>query len=116
MATLPALPDIAPPAPRSDVGADRPMLEKPEKISKNAQKVPVSKPPLLNDVKNDMSAMQFLRDAREALVGIPADFLAKRATVYDIITKQNRLRGIGVILIAIALVLAISNILGPGQC
>jgi len=107
MATLPALPNIAPPTPRAEVGADRPMLEKTEKIKTVTEKKTTQPVPR----QNDMTAMQFLQDAREALVGIPADFLARRGTLYAIITKQNRLRGLGVVLIAIALVLSISSIL-----
>jgi hypothetical protein len=107
MATLPALPSIAPPTPPVVVGADRPMLEKTEKIKTEGKKAPTVTQPR----RDDMTAMQFLQDAREALVGIPADFLARRGTLYQIITKQNRLRGLGVLLIAIALVLSLSNIL-----
>lgn len=68
------------------------------------------------NTKQQVSVMGSLEDAREALVGIPADFLAQRGTVYEIITRQNRLRGLGVILILIALAITVSGILHPCAC
>lgn len=111
MATVPS-PLPTPPSARSTVGPDRPML-----LGQTSKAGTKTKP--VDDTatrkKEDISIIQFFQDAREALVGIPADMLAKQGTMYDIVTTKNRLRGIGVVLIVIALVLAITDIIAP-QC
>lgn len=55
--------------------------------------------------------MDSLTDAKEALVGIPSDFTSNNGTVYEILTRNNRLRGLGTILVLIAIFAAISEIL-----
>lgn len=55
--------------------------------------------------------MDSLADAREALVGIPTDFAANNGTVYEILTRNNRLRGLGTLLVLIAIFAAVSEIL-----
>lgn len=119
-ATLPPLPGINFPAPRVSVGTDRQMPVTDDK-SKSNTNLPVSETQNMKKIaeintKQQVSVMGSLEDAREALVGIPADFLAQRGTVYEIITRQNRLRGLGVILILIALAITVSGILHPCAC
>ena len=48
-----------------------------------------------------------LGEAREALIGIPSDLLAGRGSLYQIITRNNRLRGIGIVLVIVALTAAV---------
>ncbi len=43
------------------------------------------------------------RDAGEALVGIPADMFGERPAPLTVLTRNNRLRGLGVILATLGL-------------
>lgn len=121
MATLPPLPTISPPAPPIIVGADRPIaMALGAEIKDNTKDYKDPKDP--KNMKNKSgqedsinerkwSYLDMVESAREALVGIPTDFLAQRGTVYEMVTKNNRLRGLGFILVSIALVLALTGIL-----
>jgi hypothetical protein len=51
---------------------------------------------------------KFLDDAREALVGIPADIARQNGTMYEILTRNDRLRGLGTFLVIAGVVLALS--------
>jgi hypothetical protein len=63
-------------------------------------------------IKMDISSSSFLDSAREALMGIPADLLAGRGSLYEVFTRNNRLRGLGVILILVSLIVSMSRLLG----
>lgn len=75
------------------------------------EKKPNEKPESKFQVSNNIGLIGYFESAREALIGIPADLLAGRGTVYDVFTKNNRLRGLGLVFVCIALLLAFSQLL-----
>lgn len=59
---------------------------------------------------------ELFQDVQEAVVGIPADLMgqSERKTLPDILSYGNRLRGLGILLVGLAIILALINSLGPG--
>jgi hypothetical protein len=121
---LPPLPEIKLPAPRESVGSDRPFMEATknteEKTEKKTEKKNDEQSPV-NPVSSSEKEVQkyqsstfvsFIEDAREALVGIPADAVSGRGSLYEILTKNNRLRGLGVLLIVLALFVGVFGVVG----
>lgn len=53
----------------------------------------------------------YMEDARNALLEIPSELMRGKESLYDIIVKKNRLRGLGVLLVIIALFVAVSGVL-----
>ena len=53
----------------------------------------------------------YIDSTRDALVGIPDDLMAGRGSLYEVFTKNHRLRGLGVLLVVIALFVAVSGLL-----
>ena len=49
-----------------------------------------------------------LQDAREALVGIPADLFGGERDLLRVLTRNDRLRGIGVLALALSVLYAVS--------
>lgn len=102
--TLPPLPKIEPPMPPPPVGPDRPALVPAlARVQAPVPSVTPVPPARFNPIDS-------LGDAREAVVGIPADLIAGRGTMYKIVTRNNRLRGIGIVLVLIALIAAVSGL------
>ena len=112
--TLPPLPRIEPPMPPPPVGPDRPALA--PVLDRLPPLPPVDAPapalvPSVTPVPPErFNPVDSLGDAREAVVGIPADLIAGRGTMYEIVTRNNRLRGIGIVLVLIALFAAVSGL------
>ena len=108
---LPPLPTIDPPAPRAPVGPDRPSLAAKDSMPQTAvQPAEVeTNRNVEEDVVTEVPVVSLggFDNAREALVGVPADLLAGRGTLYDIVTRNNRLRGLGIILVFIAIFAAV---------
>lgn len=102
--TLPPLPEVVLPAPLAPVGPDRPSLESQQRMQPKKSK---EKPGVQYVSNQSIDPAVSLSEAREALVGIPADLLTGRGTPYEIFTQNNRLRGIGVLLIVAALFVAV---------
>ena len=71
---------------------------------------PAPKPSVTSVDPARFNPIDSLGDAREAVVGIPADLLAGRGTMYEIFTRNNRLRGIGIVLVLIALFAAMAGL------
>ena len=119
---LPPLPEIKLPAPRESVGSDRPFMEatknteeKTEKIIEQSPVNPVSgseKVTVVGSTYQPSTFVSFIEDAREALVGIPADAVSGRGSLYEVLTKNNRLRGLGVLLIVLALFVGVFGVVG----
>jgi len=110
--TLTPLPELVLPAPRAPVveftGTEEKSKEdgkKTEKTEKTENKQAAS---TYHEGKG--SSMSLLETAREALVGIPADLLAGRGSLQEIFTKGNRLRGLGIILVLVAVFAAVSRL------
>ena len=114
MSTLPPLPKIELPMPLAAVGPDRPgsvagpdrpgsVADRPGSVAHSAERV-LTKPETEELVSERRPVMD---DAREALVGIPGDLLAGRGSLFDVATRNNRLRGLGIILVLIALCAAV---------
>lgn len=97
--TLTPLPEIDPPLPRAPVGPDRPL----DKIEKKEEKK--------ESIAEAAQVVSIFESSRDALVGIPSDLLAGRGSLMEIFTKNNRLRGLGVILVLIAVFVAVSGLL-----
>jgi hypothetical protein len=53
----------------------------------------------------------YIEDAQGALLGIPSDLMRGKESIYTVIVKKNRLRGLGVLLVIIALLMAVSGVL-----
>lgn len=102
MATLalPPLPSIVPPLPLPTIGTDRPA---PPSLSVT------SVPDVPLPERTHVSSL--VTEAHEALMGIPADITSGRGTMYEIVTRGNRLRGIGFILVIIALIAAVFGLM-----
>ena len=58
-------------------------------------------------VGQSVGYISYVDDAKEAVLGIPADITTGREPLYDVVTKKNRLRGIGFLLVFIAVILAV---------
>lgn len=99
--TLTPLPEIVLPAPRA------PVVEFTQPEEKSKKEVKGEKNQLQRVQRMDMS---LLEQARDALVGIPADLLAGRGSLQEIFTKGNRLRGLGIILVLVAVFAAVSRL------
>jgi hypothetical protein len=98
--TLTPMPEIIMPAPRAPVVEFTRTEEESKKEGKKTE----------NKIENVQSSMSLLETARDALVGIPADLLAGRGSLQEIFTKSNRLRGLGIILVLIAVFVAVSRL------
>ncbi len=110
---LPPLPQIEPPMPPPPVGPDRPSVSPvPDRMPPlpPVTDAPAPKPSVTPVTPERFNPVDSLGDAREAVVGIPADLIAGRGTVYEIVTRNNRLRGIGIVLVIIALFAAVSGL------
>lgn len=59
----------------------------------------------------ETKSMSLLETARNSLVGIPSDLVSGRGTLQEIFTKENRLRGLGIILVLIAVFVAVSGLI-----
>lgn len=99
---LPPLPKIPPPMPLATI------VDREEKIPE-----PVSEPGKKEQnmhaatIENNM----YIQDAQDALLGIPSELMRGNESVYQVIRKGNRLRGLGVLLVIIALLVAVSGVL-----
>jgi hypothetical protein len=118
MSTLPPLPKIELPMPLASVGPDRPGgvagpdrpgvvagPDRPGGVAHSAEGV--LRKTETEELVSERRPMVAMDDAREALVGIPGDLLAGRGSLYDVATRNNRLRGLGIILVLIALCAAV---------
>ena len=102
---LPPLPKIPPPMPFA------PLVDRVKKMPE-----PVSEPEEESEKKymhaaNIPRKNIYIDDAREALVGIPSELMRDKETIYNVIVKKNRLRGLGVLLVLIALLMAVFGVL-----
>lgn len=61
----------------------------------------------VDKLKNYSTVNMYITDAKEALTGIPADLLSGTGTLIETFTKNNRLRGLGVILVLFAVLFAV---------
>lgn len=111
--TLTPLPELVLPAPRAPVVE----FTGPEEKSKEEDGKKTDKKTENTENKQAAStyhegkgSMSLLETAREALVGIPADLLAGRGSLQEIFTKGNRLRGLGIILVLVAVFAAVSRL------
>ena len=104
--TLTPLPELVLPAPRAPVvefaGTEEKSKTEDGKKTENKQAASTD-----HEGKGSMS---LLETAREALVGIPADLLAGRGSLQEIFTKGNRLRGLGIMLVLVAVFAAVSRL------
>jgi hypothetical protein len=108
MTSLPPLPGIVPPVPIPTIGTDRP--------GPAAIFVPPTPRDLPSVIDTPLPAdpvnmTTVANEASEALLGIPAELASGRGSVYDIVTRGNRLRGLGIILVCIALCAAILGLM-----
>lgn len=56
------------------------------------------------------TAAELAGNAREAIVGIPADLAAGRGSLYEVFTRNDRLRGLGVLFLVVGLLIAIAGL------
>lgn len=108
-ATLPALPSVPRPLPPREVGPDRPSSAAAPTPPAAA---PPSAPPAAATPTTAEPQESFLDNAREALLGIPSDLMSGTGgTLYEVFTRRHRLRGLGVILVLVALLAALGALL-----
>lgn len=107
MTSLPPLPSIVPPVPLPTIG-DRPGFTNPIAPAAPPEKPSVTNVPMPEERPNVTS---LATEAHEALLGIPADITSGRGTMYEIVTRGNRLRGLGFILVCFALFAALLGLL-----
>jgi hypothetical protein len=110
--TLTPLPELVLPAPRAPVveftGTEE--KSKKEEDGKKTEKTEKTENKQAASTYHGGRSMSLLETAREALVGIPADLLAGRGSLQEIFTKDNRLRGLGIILVLVAVFAAVSRL------
>lgn len=111
--TLTPLPELVLPAPRAPVveftGTEE-KSKKEEDGKKTDKKTEKTENKQAASTYHGGRSMSLLETAREALVGIPADLLAGRGSLQEIFTKDNRLRGLGIILVLVAVFAAVSRL------
>jgi len=100
---LPPLPKIPPPMPFAPV-VDRIVEKIPEPVSEPGGKEQ-------NMHAATIEKNTYIQDAQDALLGIPSELMRGNESVYHVIRKRNRLRGLGVLLVLIALLVAVSGVL-----
>ncbi len=86
------------------------------KALQDAENAKLNKDMVDADVWN-VPVTTLLKDAQEAIIGITSDLLgqSERKSLRDILTHENRLRGLGVALIAVALLgMLINWLIGGG--
>jgi hypothetical protein len=66
------------------------------------KEAPVSEPTGMHAAMQNTNI--YMDDARDALLGIPSELMRGNESVYNVIVKKNRLRGLGVLLVIIALI------------
>ena len=106
--TLTPLPELVLPAPRAPV-VEFTGTEEKSKKEEDGKKTEKTENKQAASTYHGGS-MSLLETAREALVGIPADLLAGRGSLQEIFTKGNRLRGLGIILVLVAVFAAVSRL------
>jgi hypothetical protein len=100
---LPPLPKIPPPAPFA------PLVDRVEKTPE-----PVSEPEeqsIAAAKSVDLRKNVYIGNAQDALLGIPSELMRGNESIYNVIVKKNRLRGLGVLLVLIALLMAVFGVL-----
>ena len=110
MTSLPPLPAIVLPAPLPTIGADRPG---PAAILVPPPPPPRDLPSVIDTPlpADPVTVATVANEATEALLGIPAELASGRGSAYDIVTRGNRLRGLGIILVCIALFAAVLGLM-----
>jgi hypothetical protein len=105
---LPPLPEVKPPLPPPEYGAaDRPSLEAPV----NARTAPAPVKIETVEKKNGSMYTDVLGDAHDAVFGIARDVMSGNGSLYEVVSKNNRLRGLGVLLVILSILAAIFDIL-----
>ena len=103
---LPPLPEVKPPLPPPEYGAaDRPSL--------NARTAPspVKIETRTTEEKKGSMYTDVLGDAHDAVFGIARDVMSGNGTLYEVVSRNNRLRGLGVLLVILSILAAIFDIL-----
>jgi hypothetical protein len=104
---LTPLPEIKLPAQRAPVMEFTWPETKEKEEEKTEKKTAVA---AVKSIYHGGGEMSLLENARDALVGIPADLLAGRGSLQEIFTKGNRLRGLGIIFVLVAVFVAVSRL------
>ena len=107
---LPPLPEVKPPLPPPEYGAaDRPSLEAP--VNARTAPSPVKIETRTTEEKKGSMYTDVLGDAHDAVFGIARDVMSGNGTLYEVVSRNNRLRGLGVLLVILSILAAIFDIL-----